>query len=315
MKVSIITCSLNQGQFIDHTIASVLSQNWPDLEYVVVDGASTDNTVDILKSYGDRITWTSEPDGGQSEAINKGARMTGGEIVGWLNSDDIYYSGAIERAVKFFAANPDIDVVYGNADYIDIHGNVFHTYPTKSWDPVALRSYCFICQPATFIRRRAVNRHGLLNTNLHYCMDYEYWLRLAESGVRFAHLDCKLAGSRMHPENKQSRARVLFCAEINQMLVERIGFVPDTWIYEYTDAIMRQKGRLNGDPRRVEYERELRAMRYAFRWNSRVSHRMRLEIPERLMKSRYLKWLPSGTRSRLVKLIGGSDPNGPRGRA
>jgi hypothetical protein len=78
---------------------------------------------------------------------------------------------------------------------------------------------------------------------------------------------------------------------------------------------MRQKGRLNGDPRRVEYERELRAMRYAFRWNSRVSHRMRLEIPERLMKSRYLKWLPSGTRSRLVKLIGGSDPNGPRGRA
>lgn len=314
MKVSVITCSRNQGQFIDHTIASVLSQNWPDLEYVVVDGASADNTVDVLKSYGDRITWISEPDSGQSEAINKGIRMTSGDIVGWLNSDDIYYPGAIEQVVEFFAANPGIDVVYGGADYIDVDGNAYGPYPTQPWDSVRLQSYCFICQPATFLRRTAVERWGLLDTSLHYCMDYEYWLRLAQKGAQFARLDRKLAGTRMHESNKTMSSLSVYRKEINKMLLARIGFVPDVWIYEYTQARMAEADRFNGSPRRIFYERELRAIFYSLRWNGRISRSMRDEIPWRLRKAHSLKWVPRGTWTRLITLFGGkfgpvSDPH------
>jgi glycosyltransferase involved in cell wall biosynthesis len=308
MKVSVITCSFNHGQFIEHTIASVVSQNRQDLEYVVVDGASTDNTLDILKSYGDRIKWISEPDTGQSEAVNKGIQMTTGEIVGWLNSDDLYYVGAIEHVAEFFAANSDIDVVYGNADYIDIDGNAYATFPTQPWDPIRFQSNCFICQPATFLRRTVVERYGLLDTNLHYCMDYEYWLRLAQAGVRFAHLDRKLAAARMYAANKTLRSRPACCTEINQMLLNRIGFVPDAWIYDYTQALMAEKGRLDGNARRVYYERELRAMRYAFSINGRISRHMRDEIPWRLRQARLLKWVPRGAWNRLVTLVGGK-PN------
>ncbi len=305
MKVSIITCSFNQGQFIEHTLASVLSQNWSDLEYVVVDAASTDNTLDVLKSHGDRINWISEPDSGQSEAINKGIQITSGEIVGWLNSDDLYYAGAIEHVAEFFAANSDIDVVYGNAAHIDIDGNAYETFPTQPWDPVRLQSDCFICQPATFLRRSVIERCGLLDTGLHYCMDYEYWIRLAQAGTRFARLDRKLAASRMYAANKTLRSRPARSMEINQMLLRRIGFVPDPWIYDYADALMGKRGRLNGNARRVYYERELRAIRYAFSLNGRISREMRDEIPWRLRQARFLKWVPRGTWSRIVRLAGG----------
>jgi glycosyltransferase involved in cell wall biosynthesis len=304
MRVSIITCSLNHGQFIEQTIASVLSQDWPDLEYVVVDGGSTDNTVDILKSYESRITWISEPDGGQSEAINKGLQIISGDIVGWLNSDDIYYSGTIAHVAEFFAANSSVEAIYGNADFIDISGNAYQTFPTEPWDPLLLPSNCFVCQPATFLRQTAVQRCGLLNTKLHYCMDYEYWLRLADLGVRFAHIDRKLAASRMYRENKTLRARPLRCTEINEMMIDRFGFVPDPWIYDYTDALMEQKGRAGGKPQRAYYERELRAMRYALHWNRRISPHMRDKIPSHMRSSGFLHWLPRGTWRRLLMLFG-----------
>ncbi|HEY5809923.1 MAG TPA: glycosyltransferase family 2 protein, partial [Povalibacter sp.] len=192
MKISVVTPSYNQGQFIGRTLASVSSQQGVELEHVVFDGGSTDATVSVLEAFGHGVRWVSEPDHGQAHAVNKGLKVVDGEIVGWLNSDDVYYPGALARVHAYFAANPDVDVVYGMADHIDTDDVPFESYPTEDWNRERLAQTCFICQPALFMRRSVVLTHGLLDESLHYCMDYEYWLRLAEAGVRFAYLPEKL---------------------------------------------------------------------------------------------------------------------------
>ncbi|MHC2632050.1 glycosyltransferase involved in cell wall biosynthesis [Bradyrhizobium liaoningense] len=193
MKVSVVTPSYNQGQFIRRTLESVASQGGAEIEHVVFDGGSTDDTVEVLKRFGNGIRWTSEKDKGQTDAVNKGLRATDGEIIGWLNSDDIYYTDAIARVVAFFETHPDVDVIYGMADHIDLVDYAFEAYPTEPWNFERLRDTCFICQPAAFFRRRVVEQHGLLDESRNFCMDYEYWLRLGKAGVRFAYLEQKLA--------------------------------------------------------------------------------------------------------------------------
>ena len=133
MKISIITPSFNQGNFIARTIESVIIQYSTEyeVEHLIFDGASGDQTVEILKSYGDKIKWVSEKDRGQTHAVNKGLMSCQGEIIGWLNSDDVYYPGAVASVVDFFKANPDIDVVYGLADHIDLDDRAFEEYPTE----------------------------------------------------------------------------------------------------------------------------------------------------------------------------------------
>ena len=202
MKVSIVTPSFNQARYIRRTLASVLAQAWPDLDYVVFDGGSTDGTLDILKEFGKTIKWVSHSDRGQADAVNRGILATDGDVVGWLNSDDIYYPGAVRHAIEYLSANPEIDVVYGMADHIDLNDLPFEQYPTESWNFERLKRTCFICQPAVFFRRRVVPKYGLLNDKLNYCMDYEYWLRLGSAGARFGYLEKKLAGSRMYGSNK-----------------------------------------------------------------------------------------------------------------
>ena len=189
MKVSVVTPSFNQGQFIERTLQSVRSQTGAQISHLVVDGGSTDNTIDIIRNFGDEVKWVSEQDKGQADAVNKGILGTDGEIIGWLNSDDIYYPGAISKVVTFFDAHPEIDVIYGMADHIDRDDKAFEAYPSEPWNFERLKDACFICQPATFFRRRVVEQHGLLDDNLHYCMDYEFWLRLGKAGVRFGYLE------------------------------------------------------------------------------------------------------------------------------
>jgi glycosyltransferase involved in cell wall biosynthesis len=238
MKVSIVTPSYNQGQFIERTLQSVASQTRAEIEHVVFDGGSTDNTVEILKRFSPPVRWVSEKDKGQTDAVNKGIRATEGEIIGWLNSDDIYYPGAISRVVAFFEANSDVDVVYGMADHIDLEGRAFEPYPNEPWDFERLKETCFICQPALFFRRRVVQAHGLLDESLNYCMDYEYWLRLGKAGVRFAYLEEKLAGSRLYAENKTLGARVKVHREINDMLKKQFSRVPERWLFNYAHVRM-----------------------------------------------------------------------------
>ena len=127
-RISVVTPSLNQGHFIERTIRSVLDQG--EVEYVVVDGGSRDNTLDVLRAYADRLRWVSEADRGQGHAVNKGVRMTSGDVIGWLNSDDLYYAGALDPVREFFDAHPDVDVVYGDADHIDVEDRVVEPYGT-----------------------------------------------------------------------------------------------------------------------------------------------------------------------------------------
>jgi len=247
-SISIITPSLNQGDFIRRTIGSVLNQGIPGLEYLVVDGGSADQTLEILAEWKDRLRWVSEGDGGQADAVNKGIRATQGDIIGWLNSDDIYYPKTLNRVGRFFEQRPDIDLVYGRGDHVDASGRVVEAYPTEPWDPERLKKACFLCQPAVFFRRAVTTRFGLLNERLRYCLDYEYWLRLAGGGASFFHMPHALAATRLHPEAKTLQSRLESVTETMRMLHDRLGRVPNEWLLSYARVRLNRKGerRLQG---------------------------------------------------------------------
>jgi glycosyltransferase involved in cell wall biosynthesis len=274
MKVSIVTPSYNQGQFIERTLQSVASQTGAEIEHVVFDGGSTDNTVEVLKNFTPPVRWVSKKDKGQTDAVNQGIRATSGDIIGWLNSDDIYYPGTVARVVEYFVQHPEIDVVYGMADHIDLDDKVFESYPTEPWDFKRLHETCFICQPALFFRRRVVEQYGFLDESLNYCMDYEYWLRLGKTGVRFEYLEEKLAGSRLYADNKTLGSRVKVHREINDMFKKLFGWVPDKWLFNYAHAVIGD--RLTYHPsKKTRLELGLRSLLAALRWNHGVSPTMR----------------------------------------
>lgn len=275
MKVSVVTPSYNQGQFIQRTLESVASQSGAEIEHVVFDGGSTDDTVEVLKRFGNGITWTSEKDKGQTDAVNKGICATNGEIIGWLNSDDVYYPDAIARVVAFFEANPDVDVVYGMADHIDLVDYAFEPYPTEPWNFERLRDTCFICQPAALFRRRVVEQHGLLDESRNFCMDYEYWLRLGKAGVRFAYLEQKLAGSRLYAENKTLGSRLKVHGEINDMQKALFGTVPDRWLWNYAHAVIDERVDRKTSPRWFALRMIFVLLKAARRWNGRISPEMK----------------------------------------
>jgi glycosyltransferase involved in cell wall biosynthesis len=246
-SLSIVTPSFNQGKYIRRTIDSVLSQEIPDIEYMVVDGGSTDATIDILRSYGKAISWVSERDRGQADAVNKGIRSTQGEIIGWINSDDIYYPGALRKARDLFSARPDVDILYGLADHIDETDAVIEPYYNEEWDYERLKDVCFICQPAVFFRRSIVDRFGYLDENLHYCLDYEYWLRIGRT-LPFYYLKERLAGSRMYQDNKTLRDAVAVHEEVLVMFRKKLGSIPSVWLYNHAHAVARAAGLTQDTP-------------------------------------------------------------------
>lgn len=230
-SVSVITPSLNQARFLGRTLRSVAGQGLPDLDHFVVDGGSTDGTLDVLRAAArPGLRWVSEPDRGQAQAVNKGISGTSGEIIAWINSDDIYYPGTIAGVLDHFAANPEVDVVYGAAQHIDADDAVIDRYPTRAFDAGRLRQVCFICQPAAFFRRRCVATSGPLDERLQYCMDYEFWLRLARAGARFSYLPRVLSGSRLHRDAKTLRARPAVHREVVDMFRRTTGSVPLRWL-------------------------------------------------------------------------------------
>ena len=232
--VSIITPSYNQGKYIRETIESVLKQSYPRIEYIVMDGGSTDNTVEILKEYGDRIVWRSQKDDGQADAVNKGISIAHGEIIGWLNSDDTYLESAVSKAVDFLTGHPQIDAVYGEGYYTDISSNITGRYPTEKFDYNRLAENCFICQPTVFFKKKALQNVGCLDKRLQLCMDYELWIRMAQKG-RISYVPEYLATSRMYEENKTlSRRREVF-EEICSVVKKYYRYVPNSWIIGYAD--------------------------------------------------------------------------------
>jgi len=232
MKISVVTPSFNQGDYLERTILSVVSQNYPDIEYLIMDGGSTDQSVDIIKKHQRNIDhWVSEKDGGQTDAVNKGFALATGEILGWLNSDDIYYPQTLTTVANYFGSHPECDVIYGMADYIDAHDKVISEYPTRRWNYRELKSWCFICQPSVFIRKTVFEKHGPLDATLNFCMDYEYWLRCGEE-KSFVYLREKLAASRLYSENKTIGSRPAVLEEIVRMLFDKYHHVHRRWLAE-----------------------------------------------------------------------------------
>ena len=201
--ISIVVPSYNQGQFIRATIDSILAQKLNGIEILVMDGGSTDNTVDVLRSYGDKIKWVSEEDRGQSHAINKGFERASSDIFGYINSDDTYQPGALSTVLDAFQQHPEADFVYGDFNYINATGSVMASRRTTDFDYDILRfDHNFICQPASFWRRSVIERIGPIAEDIYYFMDYEYYLRAAAAGMCFYHLRQNLANLRLHKDCK-----------------------------------------------------------------------------------------------------------------
>lgn len=236
MRLSVITPSYNQGRFIKATIDSVLSQGYSDMEYLVMDGGSSDTTVQVLRSYGERIKWVSEKDKGQADAVNKGILQATGDIIGWLNSDDIYYPRTFKTVMEFFFQHPEANVVYGHADYINEDGSYKEDYFTEPWNYDRLSELCYICQPAVFFRREAAINCGLLNIELHYALDYEFWLRLGKEEI-FHYINKKFAGSRIYADTKTVGGKKKAAKEFIQTVKKYFGSVSDRNLSDYAHAM------------------------------------------------------------------------------
>jgi glycosyltransferase involved in cell wall biosynthesis len=179
--VSIVTPSFNQAHYLDSTIRSVLDQDYPNLEYIIVDGGSTDDSVEIIRRYSERLAWwVSEKDRGQTDAINKGFTRAKGEILAWLNSDDTYEKNAVGEAVAFLQGHPNVGLVYGDANFIDEGGRIIGHFPAAQTNYKRLRrGYVHIPQQSSFWRADLWRKVGPLDPSFYFAMDYDLWVRLA----------------------------------------------------------------------------------------------------------------------------------------
>ncbi len=242
--VSIVMPSLNQAAFIAAAVESVLSQSYPQLELIVADGGSTDGTQAWLaqrQTQDARLRWFSEPDTGPAEALNKAMRQAKGTLIGWLNSDDLYTPGAVQRAVQALQERGECLMVYGQGEHIDASGAVLGLYPTLA-PPTASSEFakgCFICQPTVFFRRTMWLLLGKFDEELRTAFDFDYWLRaFARFSDRIGFVDAVQAQSRLHPECITLRLRRTVILEGMQLLARHLGHAPKEWLLTYVNQLL-----------------------------------------------------------------------------
>lgn len=213
-----MTPSYNQANYLEQTIQSVLGQDYARIEYFVVDGTSTDNSIEIIKKHADRLAgWISEKDSGQGEAINKGLARAQGDIVAWLNSDDYYLPGTISAAVKVFEENPDVVMVYGDMLAVDEHGQTINVLKYKQLSFQDLLCFQIIGQPSVFFRREVLESAGKLDTTFHFLLDHHLWIRIAQVG-KILHVPQTWSAARYHVEAKNRAKAAEFGREAFRIL-------------------------------------------------------------------------------------------------
>jgi glycosyltransferase involved in cell wall biosynthesis len=218
-KISVITPSFNQGKYLERTILSVIRQNYPSYELIIVDGGSTDETAGILTKYKEQIhTCIREPDKGQSQAINKGLKIANGELLAFQNSDDIYLDGAFHKIARAFSAHPNCGVFSGNIKLIDESDRVLNTITLIK---PRLLAQIFngpqLHNQAAFWTRDTMKRVGYLDENLHFCMDYEYFLRILNEHIGFCHVNEFIGAFRIHPGSKTANKQDMHLSELNRI--------------------------------------------------------------------------------------------------
>ena len=216
--VSIVTPSYNQASYLEQTIQFVLSQDYPRIESIVIDGGSTDGSVEIIKKYESRLAyWASEKDSGQADAINKGFARAKGDILAWLNSDDYYLPNIISSAVKVFEENPNVFMVYGDMLAVDERGQTINILKYKQLSLEDLLCFQIIGQPAVFFRRAAFEKTGGLDTTFHFLLDHHLWIRFAQQG-KILHVPQTWAAARYHAEAKNRAKAAEFGREAFRIL-------------------------------------------------------------------------------------------------
>lgn len=221
-RITVVTPSYNQAAYLERTILSVLDQNYPNLEYIIVDGGSTDGSVDIIRKYSDKLAWwVSEPDRGQTDAINKGLRRTTGEWVAWQNSDDIFYPGAFHDMATTAARRPEVGLIIGDMMLVDEHDRPLRDirYVTPSYNAMRAEGM-LIANQAAFWRRGLQEKIGLLDDTFHCSFDYEWFLRLTRHTAS-VHVPRIWGALRLHSETKTSTKAQMFQEENNRILTGR----------------------------------------------------------------------------------------------
>jgi glycosyltransferase involved in cell wall biosynthesis len=242
--ITVVMPSFNHGRFIEAAVRSVLEQDYPALELLIVDGGSTDGTLPCLERllgiFGGKLRWLSEGDSGPANAINKALRLARGELVGWLNSDDLYVPGAIATAAAYLASHPEMVMVYGEAEHVDATGARLGAYPTRR-PPVAPETFqegCFICQPSVFLRRELFDKVGLLDESLATAFDFELWMRLFEAfPARIGFIDQLLARSRLHADCITNSQRRLVAIENIKLLGKYFDYAKPHWLLTYVEEL------------------------------------------------------------------------------
>ena len=216
LRISVVTPSYNQGGYLEETIRSVLDQEYPCLEYIVMDGGSTDGSIDIIRKYEERIAhWKSERDAGQADALLRGFGMATGEVFAWINSDDRLEPGALAAVGDFFSLHPETDLAYGNLDFIDAAGKrLFTAYPVLDLRNLLYENH-FVPQQAMFWRRGLYEKIGGIDPTLRFAMDFDLTLRFLREKPRVAKIERVLGSFRVHPEAKSSTIRDVMWQEVN----------------------------------------------------------------------------------------------------